>query len=250
MGNSFQWSDSLTKVKGNHTMKFGADLRRMRFDQTLYFEVNGYYNYFGGGTNDVGFSNDLYPNYLLGLPDTYQQGAAQSENVRTTAVYLFAQDSWKIRPNVTLNYGLRWELNHSADRHRASRADLPSGAGHQHLSLPAFRSYGAGSSGDEPDCNTVFPTGLVVPGDKGVPQRPDSDLLQDICSAHWHCMESGHFGQDQHPRWLGNVLQPDGAAGARAVQRRASVRRQHIPAKTFFNTPFYAQDGFAESQSV
>ena len=92
-------------------MKFGADLRRMRFDQTLYFEVSGYYNYFGGGTNDVGFTNDLYPNYLLGLPDTYQQGAAQTENVRSTAVYLFAQDSWKIHPNVTINYGLRWELN-------------------------------------------------------------------------------------------------------------------------------------------
>ena len=110
VGNSFQWSDNLTKVKGNHTLKFGADIRRMRFDQTLYFEVNGYYNYFGGGTNDAGYS-DLYPNYLLGLPDTYQQGAAQNENVRTTALYLFAQDSWKMRPNLTLNYGLRWELN-------------------------------------------------------------------------------------------------------------------------------------------
>jgi outer membrane receptor for ferrienterochelin and colicin len=43
------------------------------------------------------------------LPDTYQQGAAQKENVRTSAVYLFGQDSWKIRPNLTLKHGLHWE---------------------------------------------------------------------------------------------------------------------------------------------
>ncbi len=41
VGNSFQWSDNLSKVKGNHSMKFGADIRRPRFDQTLYFEVSG-----------------------------------------------------------------------------------------------------------------------------------------------------------------------------------------------------------------
>ena len=41
IGNSYQWSDSLTWVKGSHTMKFGIDVRRARFDQTLYFNVNG-----------------------------------------------------------------------------------------------------------------------------------------------------------------------------------------------------------------
>ena len=47
VGNSFQWSDNLTRSWEIAHMKFGADVRRMRFDQTLYFEVNGYYNYFG-----------------------------------------------------------------------------------------------------------------------------------------------------------------------------------------------------------
>src|SRR5580692_1130508 len=53
VGNSFQWSDNLTKVAGTHTMKFGVDVRRQRFDQTLYFNVNGEQEFFGGGPNDT-----------------------------------------------------------------------------------------------------------------------------------------------------------------------------------------------------
>ena len=41
VGNSFQWTDELTWVKGSHTIKFGADVRRARFDQFYYFDVNG-----------------------------------------------------------------------------------------------------------------------------------------------------------------------------------------------------------------
>ena len=47
VGNSFMWSDNLTWVKGNHTMKFGADVRRSRFDQTLYFETSGNFMFDG-----------------------------------------------------------------------------------------------------------------------------------------------------------------------------------------------------------
>ena len=54
MGNTFQWSDNLSWVKGSHTYKFGADVRRQRFDQTLYYNVNGLYSYYGGSNNDVG----------------------------------------------------------------------------------------------------------------------------------------------------------------------------------------------------
>ena len=39
------WSDNLTWVKRNHTMKFGADIRRARFDQTLYYNVSGQFTF-------------------------------------------------------------------------------------------------------------------------------------------------------------------------------------------------------------
>ena len=110
VGNSFMWADNLTWVKGNHTMKFGADVRRARFDQTLYFNVSGHFTFDSSTANAV-FTATTIPGYLLGLDDSYTQGSAQRENVRSTGLYLFAQDSWKINPSLTLNYGLRWELD-------------------------------------------------------------------------------------------------------------------------------------------
>jgi hypothetical protein len=159
---------------GKHTLKFGADVHRQQFNQTLYFAVNGQYNYFGGGPSDVGF-DDLIPNYLLGLPDIYLQGSAQHENVRSTALYLYAEDSWKVQPNLSLNYGLRWELNTPiADIGGRTQTFRPGQDTHVFpCQLAADNPLGAtfGST----DCNpgsageAVFPRGLVMPGDPGVP---------------------------------------------------------------------------------
>jgi hypothetical protein len=174
-GNTFQWSDNFSKVIGNHSIKFGGDVRYQRFDQRLFFDISGQFLYFGGGPNDVGF-DDLYPNYLLGLPDQYLQGSAQDELVRSKSVYLFAQDSWKLKPNVTLNYGLRWELNtplaDAGQRVQTFRPGETSTVYGQcqlsQASIDRFTQFGV----TDPDCNNtgIFPTGLLVPGDPGVPK--------------------------------------------------------------------------------
>jgi hypothetical protein len=180
VGNVFQWADNFSKVVGKHSLKFGGDFRRQRFDQTIFFDTSGEYYFFGGGANAVGF-DDLYPNYLLGLPDSFLLSGPEPENLRYTSAYLFAQDSWKVRPSVTLNYGLRWEVNTPlSDTRRKLQTFRPGEATTQFpcqlspnnpLAIPASQGgYGLGT-----DCsptggaNAVFPLGMVFPGDKGVP---------------------------------------------------------------------------------
>ncbi len=176
VGNTFTWADNLSWVKGNHTLKFGADVQRSLFDQTLYYNVNGWYTFDSTGYNALSYDSN-YPGFLLGLADAYSQGSAQTEHVRSTGLSLFAQDSWKMKPNLTLNYGLRWELT----------TPLTDALGHVQTFRPGENST------KYPCTNTPIencPTGLVVPGDPGVPAAIDVDLLQGVCTADWSCLQS------------------------------------------------------------
>jgi hypothetical protein len=184
VGNSFQWSDGLTWVKGNHTYKFGVDIRRARFDQYYYFDLNGEYTFDNSGPNGIiPGDGDQYAEFLLGLADAYTQGSGQREDVRSFAVYPFAQDSWKLKPNLTLNYGLRWEYS----------PPLTDISGHVETYRPGQNStvYPCGINSSGPGASLAYwqgqfttygqsgpitcastgaePTGLVVPGDPGVP---------------------------------------------------------------------------------
>jgi len=176
-GQTFQFSDNFSKIIGNHSLKFGGDYRNQRFDQLLYFNVNGSYTFTSSTTgptgNDLGFT-DAYADYLLGIPNLYTQGSAQHELVRSNSVYLFAQDSWKIKPNLTLNYGLRWEVNtpltdigKKVQTFRPGQNSTIFPCQLSAKSIAYFQGFGIAN----PDCNNtgVQPTGLVVPGDKGVP---------------------------------------------------------------------------------
>jgi Carboxypeptidase regulatory-like domain len=171
-GNTFQISDNFSKIVGNHSFKFGVDTRYQKFDQTLFFNVNGSITFGPGGVNDVGGVNgDIYPNYFLGLPNSYSQGSAQSELVRSTSVYLFAQDSWKIKPNLTVNYGVRWELNtpltdigHKVQTFRPGQVSTI-----YPCTLPSTSPLFVPGSVTSCDQAGVTPVGLVFPGDKNVP---------------------------------------------------------------------------------
>lgn len=253
VGNSFQWSDSLTWVKGSHTAKFGADVRRDRFDQTLYYNVNGDFT-FNSTTNNSVFYSDNYPGYLLGLADSYSQGSAQRENVRTTGLYLFAQDSWKVKPNLTLNYGLRWELDTPlTDVLHHVQTFRP---GQNTTVYPCQLTPGEQASFGVSTCAQagVLPTGLVVPGDKGIP----AGMTQTYYKAF-----APRIGIAYSPNFnngpLGALFGNNGKTSIRAGwglfynPMEQLVLEQfgaeppfggstYLPG-TFFNTPFIAQNG-------
>jgi len=186
VANVFQWADNFTKVVGKHSLKFGGDIRRQRFDQLIFFDAGGEYLFLGGGVNDPCFGGvitngicsgqtDLFSNYLLGLPDTFLQSGPEPENLRYTSAYLYAQDSWKVQPNVTLNYGLRWEVNQPlADTHRrlqTFRPGQPTTVFPCQLaaSNPLAATFGTTDCSPTGGANAIFPLGMVFPGDKGVP---------------------------------------------------------------------------------
>jgi hypothetical protein len=239
VGNSFQWSDNLTKVSGNHTFKFGVDVRRQRFDQTLYFNISGEQEFFGGGQNDTVASNvdgssNLYPNYLLGLPDEYGQGSAQSENVRSTALYLFAQDSWKIRPNLTLNYGLRWEFNTPiADISHHVQTFRP---GESSTVYPCVNTVNT-------DCSSQTPIGLVVPGDQGVPPGLTQTYYKAIAPRIGIAWSPGNSGKTSFRAGWGLFYNPVEQLVLEQFGAEPPFGGSIFLSETQFNTPFVTQDG-------
>ena len=236
VGNSFQWSDSLTKVAGRHTIKVGGDVRRQRFDQTLYFDVNGEFFYAGSGTNSVVGPNALnfYPDFMLGLPDSYGQGSAQVENVRSTALYLFAQDSYKIRPNLTLNYGLRWELNTPiADISKHVQTFRP---GEVSKIYPCVNTANT-------DCSSMTPVGLVVPGDPGIPGGMTQTYHKAFAPRIGIAWSPGTSGKTSIRTGWGMFYNPIEQLVLEQFSAEPPFGVSTFPVNTLFNTPFMDQGG-------
>jgi hypothetical protein len=235
VGNSFQWSDTLSKVVGKHSIKFGGDVRRQRFDQTLYFDVNGEFFYSGSGANSVVGANgsNFYPDFLMGMPDSYGQGSAQVENVRSTSVYLFAQDSWKIKPNLTLNYGLRWELN-------TPIADI----GHRVQTFrPGQLSTIYPCGGPNTDCSSETPVGLVFPGDAGIPNGMTQTYYKGFAPRIGLAWSPGNSGKTSFRAGWGLFYNPIEQLVLEQFSAEPPFGVSTFPVGTLFNLPFLGQDG-------
>ena len=239
VGNSFQWSDNLTRVQGTHTMKFGVDLQRNQFNQFYYYNVNGTFSYYGGGPNDTAAINnmsgsqDYYPNFLLGLPDQFGQGAGQVEYVRNTGLYLFAQDSWKIKPNLTLNYGLRWELN----------TPLADKAQHVQTFRPGEQSTVFPCGGPNTDCTSQNPIGLVVPGDPGVPAGMTQTYYKAFAPRIGLAWSPGTSGKTSFRVGWGMFYNPIEQLVLAQFGAEPPFGGSTFVYETQFNQPFLSQDG-------
>ena len=141
-------TDVFSKLVGKHSLKFGGEFRYLQVNERNFANPNG------GFTFDGTVTGADFADYLLGASSTtnapYTQAAEQFLDSRTRYGGAFVQDSWKVKSNITLNLGLRWEV-----------------------SMPWYDTQGKIQTFVPGLQSTTFPLsprGLVFPGDPGIPK--------------------------------------------------------------------------------
>ena len=143
VNNTYQVADDWSRVSGRHSFKFGAAVHYDQVNTHPDAQSNGSFAFLGSETG-VDFAD-----FLLGVPSSYTQAESQSFYNRTHYIGLYGQDSWRLLPNLTLNYGLRWDV---IEPWREKYNQL------QTLVL-----------GEQSVVYPGAPAGLVFPGDPGIP---------------------------------------------------------------------------------
>ena len=146
--NSYQAADDVDLIRGRHQISLGFNLIRIQNNTISGFDENGTFTFNGS------FTGTPLADFMIGTVSDFQQTNPTPDDLRQWVMSFYAQDSFKISPRFTLNYGLRWE--------------------------PTFADpdkYGRGDSFDESaffggQFSTVHPTapaGLFFKGDPGIP---------------------------------------------------------------------------------
>jgi hypothetical protein len=144
INNTFQWRDNFSKVVGTHTIVVGAELHYDQVNTNPIAQLNGNFIFFGGATG-VDFAD-----FLLGVPSQYNQSQLQAFYGRNKYLGLYAQDSWRVKKNLTLNYGLRWDrIEPWYEKYNQLATFAP---GQQSVAFPGA------------------PAGILFPTDPGVPR--------------------------------------------------------------------------------
>jgi outer membrane receptor protein involved in Fe transport len=101
---TFQWTDNLSWVRGRHSLKFGAEIRRDQFNQSGNQDPRGALAIQNQATG-YGFAD-----YMLGYAEQTQDAAGLAiAQYRSTSQAYFINDYWKLCPNLTIDVGLRYE---------------------------------------------------------------------------------------------------------------------------------------------
>jgi len=117
---NIDFANTWTKILGNHTLKFGVDLRRVRdaLLQEQTFSPRGLYTFAdgqtalntGSGTSKTSFTND-FASFLLDVPNQAGRDLATFfPNYRVWQFFSFAQDKWVVTPKLSADLGVRWEF--------------------------------------------------------------------------------------------------------------------------------------------
>jgi len=103
VNNTFQWIDNFSKVFGRHTIKLGAEFHYDQINTNPIAQFNGNFLFTGSETGSD------FADFLLGIPSQYNQSQLQAFYGRNKYWGFYGQDSWRVRSDLTLNYGLRWD---------------------------------------------------------------------------------------------------------------------------------------------
>lgn len=144
---TYQLDDNFSLIRGAHTLKFGYQGRRFEVHNPFYSNNNGSFTFNGTGPFSTG---NPMADLLLGVPTSYTQSSGNLINARTYEDYSFAQDQWKVKPNLTVTVGTGWDIE-------TPYTDFTNHS----LSINCFTPN---------QQSTVFPSapaGLLFPGDKG-----------------------------------------------------------------------------------
>ena len=140
-------SDDFTWTKARHVMQFGGEMRRDRINLLYINRPNGAFTF----TQSSVFSGNPLSDFLLGIPLLFQQGSGDpSLNGSSWTYSFYAQDEYRANRRLTLQYGLRYELN------------KPYVEDHNHLA--------ALHPGQQSTVQPTAPIGLVYPGDSNTPR--------------------------------------------------------------------------------
>src|ERR1035437_9179915 len=147
VNNTFWLTDTISWVKGKHSMKFGGAFSPFENNTVYDYYVNGEFDFYG--TSTASGSGSDFADFLMGLPDEYYQWPKAPSNIRSKYFAAFAQDEWRITRNLVLSYWLRYEY-----------------------SSPMYDTKGR-SFTIVPDAHSTrfvnAPVGLLFPGDPGAP---------------------------------------------------------------------------------
>lgn len=111
----FQWIDNMSIIRGRHSIRFGAEIRRDRYNQIGNQFPRGSFSFTGQATQNpqsATNSGNGMADYLLGLTrnSSGSLGLAVAQ-LRAPRQYYYIDDNWKLRPNLTVNFGLRYEYS-------------------------------------------------------------------------------------------------------------------------------------------
>ncbi|HTX74602.1 MAG TPA: carboxypeptidase-like regulatory domain-containing protein [Terracidiphilus sp.] len=101
------FSDNFTKIVGNHSFMLGAHTERFSVDNPFYARNSGAFGF--GGTGEYS-SGDPLLDFLVAVPDSYNQGTGALINAQAWETYAYAQDNWKISNSFTFNYGIGYDI--------------------------------------------------------------------------------------------------------------------------------------------